>query len=516
MSKAHGYLPSQKEAVYFDKNYLLILAGAGTGKTTVLKGHAEYFSHQPMLYLCYNSSIQQEASRKFPPNVKCRTLHAIAFARVGKAFDEAGQLVDNYRITDVKNFLKCKDWDTPSMALSTLNAFLCSADKSINESHLSSGPKGRLIAPRLRENVLIAAKQLWEAATSIDVNFPITHDGYLKLYALQKPEMHRWFKKILFDEAQDANPVVSDWVERQKCAIIEVGDEHQQLYRFRGANNSMAGFAKRKKAKIVKLQQSFRFGENVADLATRILDYKAEHTGCDPFPIKGLASIEDALLPSAMGPFRKQPYAYLHRTVAGTFESAIANIDKRIYWIGGIEKYNFQELLDVYYFSIGEKSKVKRKKLFVEFRSYDDYKTAAENTSSAEMMRNVKLIDKNGNHLIRLIAKLRKLEARKIKDAELIVGTAHRSKGLEFDYVRLADDFPDVTDQTKFDDMDILADELNLLYVASTRAMRMLVMNEISKKIYLEMGGKGISRFSAVTRNEGPPSRPSQPVKLSD
>ena len=217
-----------------------------------------------------------------------------------------------------------------------------------------------------------------------------------------------------------------------------------------------------------------------------------------------------------MGPFRKQPYAYLHRTVAGTFESAIANIDKRIYWIGGIEKYNFQELLDVYYFSIGEKSKVKRKKLFVEFRSYDDYKTAAENTSSAEMMRNVKLIDKNGNHLIRLIAKLRKLEARKIKDAELIVGTAHRSKGLEFDYVRLADDFPDVTDQTKFDDMDILADELNLLYVASTRAMRMLVMNEISKKIYLEMGGKGISRFSAVTRNEGPPSRPSQPVKLSD
>ena len=49
MSKAHGYLPSQKEAVYFDKNYLLILAGAGTGKTTVLKGHAEYFSHQPKI-----------------------------------------------------------------------------------------------------------------------------------------------------------------------------------------------------------------------------------------------------------------------------------------------------------------------------------------------------------------------------------------------------------------------------------------------------------------------------------
>ena len=203
------------------------------------------------------------------------------------------------------------------------------------------------------------------------------------------------------------------------------------------------------------------------------------------------------------------------------FNDLVEGVEKyKSYYTNKIREYEgietFQELLDVYYFSIGEKSKVKRKKLFVEFRSYEDYKTAAENTSSAEMMRNVKLIDKNGNHLIRLIAKLRKLEARKIKDAELIVGTAHRSKGLEFDYVRLADDFPDVTDQTKFDDMDILADELNLLYVASTRAMRMLVMNEISKKIYLEMGGKGISRFSAVTRNEGPPSRPSQPVKLSD
>ncbi|EPL1091298.1 3'-5' exonuclease, partial [Escherichia coli] len=53
--------------------------------------------------------------------------------------------------------------------------------------------------------------------------------------------------------------------------------------------------------------------------------------------------------------------------------------------------------------------------------------------------------------------------------------TAHRCKGLEWDFVQLYDDFPDVLDP----ELDPMArdDEINLLYVASTRAMRILALN---------------------------------------
>lgn len=503
--------PNQREAIMYDGDFLLILAGAGTGKTTVLRLHAQQHPDERMLYLCYNASIQAEAKGKFPNSVICRTMHSIAFGRVGKAFEEKGQLFDNYRITDVKNFIKSRDWETPMHVLTALERFVCSADKDITEKHLPG-----LMAPHVRKKVLMATKQVWEAASSLDNPFPITHDGYLKLYALQPPEMHRWFHKILFDEAQDANAVVSDWVERQSCKIVEVGDEHQQIYRFRGANNSMAKFAKSKNAKVVKLQQSFRFGEKVADVATCILAYKSKKTGSDPFPLKGVPEIEDKILTSAMGDFRKQPYAYLHRTVAGAFDSALSNIDKRIYWIGGLKKYNFQTLLDIYYFSINDKKNIKRRKLLSEYRSYADYEEAAKESQTPEMLRNVKLIDKFGSRLPRLIAKLSKLEARKLKDAELVIGTSHRSKGLEFDYVRLADDFPDLTDPERFSNKKLLADELNLLYVAATRAMKTLVLNDSAAKIYQEMGGEHISPFAGVTRNDSGQTTLSQRVTLSD
>ena len=66
-------------------------------------------------------------------------------------------------------------------------------------------------------------------------------------------------------------------------------------------------------------------------------------------------------------------------------------------------------------------------------------------------------------------------------DADLTVVTAHRSKGLEWDTVVLNDDFNDINNPLI--SAEDRRDELNLLYVAATRARKMLILNEIVRQV---------------------------------
>lgn len=106
--------------------------------------------------------------------------------------------------------------------------------------------------------------------------FPTVHDCYLKQYQLGMPNLSRRYTTILFDEAQDSNPVTSSIRLQQHCKVILVGDRHQQIYRFRGANNALdskdlAG------ADQLYLTHSWRFGRNVAIVANALLELKGRH-----------------------------------------------------------------------------------------------------------------------------------------------------------------------------------------------------------------------------------------------
>lgn len=106
-------------------------------------------------------------------------------------------------------------------------------------------------------------------------DFPVTHDTYLKLYQLSKPNLSSRYTTLLFDEAQDANPVISAIVLNQTCRVVLVGDTHQQIYRFRGADNAMQA-PQLEKSDRLWLTHSFRFGPEVAGVANRLLALKGE------------------------------------------------------------------------------------------------------------------------------------------------------------------------------------------------------------------------------------------------
>ncbi|MEG3764980.1 UvrD-helicase domain-containing protein [Alteromonas sp. 14N.309.X.WAT.G.H12] len=482
------YTEEQKKTIYFKGRNLIVKSGAGTGKTTILKGYAKENPNSRFLYLCYNSDIQKEAKASFPANVVCRTGHAIARAMVCRPLEH--KVADNIRLTDVKEFIKTNDWGLTKDVVKGLNAFLHSNRNEISLVDISFLPNFTAAQKRRNALILSCIKKIWVAGMDPKSSFPTTHDMYLKKFCMGPPTMHRWFSGILLDEAQDSNPVISDWVlKHDQCKHILVGDDHQQLYRWRGAQNFMENYAKKTNCQINLMQQSFRFGEKTALVASKLLEYKSHITGCPPFSVHGTKTIDDKVYVLRPALFNNQHRAILHRTVIGTLDSAIQNIDKKIYWAGGINSYTLPTLLDVYYLKKDMRSSIKNKKLLREHRTFDSYRLMAEGTQDPEMMRIIKLLEQHGNSIPGKIAALRRNAVNKESQADLTVSTAHRAKGREWEHVEVSNDFPDLLDEAKDLSEDFVSDEINLLYVACTRSMGVLVVPNIVAAIYKKMGG---------------------------
>ena len=80
---------------------IAITAFAGTGKTSTLVEYAKARPEWRFLYLAYNKAMQTEAVTKFPKNVDCRTLHSLAYEKIGRAFPTGK--IGNNRIWDLSN-----------------------------------------------------------------------------------------------------------------------------------------------------------------------------------------------------------------------------------------------------------------------------------------------------------------------------------------------------------------------------------------------------------------------------
>ncbi|HEK1453910.1 TPA: UvrD-helicase domain-containing protein [Pseudomonas aeruginosa] len=453
---------------------ILVRAFAGTGKTTTLVGFAKANATLRILYLCYNSSVEKAAKGKFPRNVVCKTAHSLAHAVYGIQY--AHKKTKNLRLTDIARGLDTQDWELVRDVLATLNNYMASADAELSRPHF----------PRFRDKAFLTSAQerflkqgldmarvVWRRMVDLqDTGMLMPHDGYLKLYQLSKPDLSQRFDCMFLDEGQDINPVIADIAHWQRIKMAIVGDPHQQLYRFRGAEDAlnsdwMVG------AEEHYLTQSWRFGPAIAHVANIILSYKGETR-----KLQGLGpqTLVKKSLPADL-PHR----TFIHRTVIGVIENALQRVRNnpapKFYWVGGIDSYSLRDLEDLYAFSRGLRQNVQNKKLLRDYRDYTQYVEIAEISQDSEMARSIKIISTYPDLPARIL-ELRSLTLDDELDATITLTTAHKAKGLEWDFVCLYDDFnadplaPD-TDPGKRDD------ELNLIYVAVTRAMKILAINSL-------------------------------------
>ncbi|MFC6674024.1 UvrD-helicase domain-containing protein [Marinobacterium aestuariivivens] len=232
--------PEQALITDYQGARLVVKAYAGSGKTSTLVKYALRNPQERILYLAYNRAIRDEALVKFPANVDCKTSHQIAFAIIGRQYSH--KLKNNLRLTDIAQTLPSPNWTLAKDILAAMNAFMSSADPRILDVHFCRSERVQVKTRNevmYQAQVLDGAQLIWQRMTDVDDPFPIIHDAYLKLFQLSLPNLARHYTTILFDEAQDSNPVTNHIVLQQKCKVIYVGDDHQQIYRFRGASNAL-------------------------------------------------------------------------------------------------------------------------------------------------------------------------------------------------------------------------------------------------------------------------------------
>lgn len=473
-------LTSEQEKIIQSRDSIRINAVAGSGKTTTLIAYAASRpANARILYVAFNRSVRLEAQKKFAEqglhNVQVETAHSLAYKAV--------VLRDGYRVESHNPYFLLKAvmgiYTAPSVehlllathAYQLASLFCNSAAHKVEElSYLDTvheAEEQEFVAQNEADIVLVARKYL---AKMLKREISISHDFYLKLFQLQYPVLT--FDYILFDEAQDASPVMVDIVRRQECATkVIVGDSHQQIYRWRYAVNSMEHF----EYPAYYLSRSFRFGQPIADLAKAVIALKANLYGPSTVEITG----------QEYGGAKKGQRAIIGRTNISLLAEALNHLQKKpkskIYFEGYISSYLFGEeggsLSDILNIHLDKREFIKSD-LYSEFHSVKEVDEFAKKSGDKPLQQVVDLVKKHGDTLPKKISSLWNAHVEKDarQEADTIFSTVHRCKGLEYDEVFLCNDFIHESSLSKMSDDKIaedgprLLEEINLLYVAITRA----------------------------------------------
>ncbi|GGO62956.1 UvrD-helicase domain-containing protein [Nonomuraea cavernae] len=443
-----------------DKN-LVVEAGAGCGKTSVLKMAARAVPKRKGLYIAYNKAIQVEAAKSFPDSVTCKTSHGLAFGAVGRQYAHRLK-APRMKSEDVAKLLKINDpiyapnalippAHVARIVMSTVATFTRSARTNILHQPVPRIPgldDPDTMQTLAAEIPLLAAKA-WEDIRDPRGRLPFSHDCYLKMWCLSGPQLTK-YDYILLDEAQDSNPPVAKMVEAQRHAqLVLVGDPSQSIYGWRGAEDAMSKF----NGVRLTLSQSFRFGEVVAEEANLWLGYLNA-----PLRLRGFEQINSRLATLT------EPDAILCRTngtaIAQVMEQL--NAGRRVSLVGGGDQ--IRKLAEAA-MQLKDGRGCSHPELFA-FKTWAELQEYIEEDEGSDLRPFVNLIDAHGadvvlNTVSRLVPSDR---------ADVEISTAHKAKGREWRRVKVADDFPEPKPTDDDKPGRISRPDAMLAYVTVTRA----------------------------------------------
>ena len=493
-------LTAEQLAVIDTNEDLVINAVAGSGKTSTLVEYAKTRSvNSKILYLAFNKTVKTEAIQKFESaglnNVKVETAHSLAFDHIIKfSRYNVVQAYKSYEWCDILG-IKTSDRHADFIIGSHVNKFIsyfCNSSvarvQELDYAEVITDEKAKKFVENFYTRI---EKYTREALGKMDKgDIGVTHDFYLKKFQLANPQLY--FDYILFDEGQDASAAMLNVFLKQQAVKIIVGDAHQQIYGWRYAINSL----QQVNFPVYNLSNSFRFDEEIALVANKVLAWK-KHLQLQPaVKIIGVGHRAEMV----------KTKATLGRTNLSLLLNAIASWQrgdiKNIFFEGNINSYTFADegasLYDVLNLYNGRPEKIKDKLIssMKTMRELEDYIDKTEDSSLAMI---VEVVKEFGNKLPSLINELKSNHSTKKEDADMIFSTVHRCKGMEYDEVTLLNDFINEArlkkyieqaggDKMKDGNKNLpagqvgrLAEEINILYVAATRAKsKLIIPTEIS------------------------------------
>lgn len=469
------FMPTQEqrlaEEAFLSGESLRIEALAGCGKSTTLRYLTRGRRGGKILYTSFGAKVIQDAKGTFPPFVRVATNHALAWG-IGRHYQNAGRLRPRVAAADVVRhfgwgrgiFAPYTDpYGGAHACLEAVARFCHSGDKRLTSAH-ALAPAVRRAGKRGDAEVHACARlfsdyaaEIWDEMCDPDSRLPVTHDVYLKRWALTEP--HLPYDTILLDEAQDANGVLLSVLAAQDHAqLVLVGDRNQQIFTFRGAVNALERIPVTRDC---RLTQSFRFGPEIAELANLVLADQCH----SPLLLQG-----DPHQPGRVGAV-DEPDCVLARKNATLINHLFTHVRARpgakVCIQGGVSE--LVGLLDsAERLQAGQPATHPE---LAEFTSWAEVKEGCEDEHYAHLRTFVELASTHGIRALREMLEQSHVTA---GAGVLTLSTAHKAKGAEWGRVKLLDDFPLIGPADNPGLFGWEPEAANLLYVAATRARREL------------------------------------------
>ena len=304
-----SFTKSQSEAIRHVDGPLLVLAGPGSGKTTVVTKRVQYLvqdcniSPSSILVITFTKAAATEMKERFtrlmeqqaqPPggygNVSFGTFHAVFFniLKLSYGFTVANIITEETR----RQYLK-ESVDRMKLEIDDENEFLTGIAGEISLIKNERVEVEHYFSKNCSEEVFRKIYEGYEErkkrARLIDFDDMLVYTW--ELLSKRRDILSAWQKKyqyILVDEFQDINRLQYDILRllaEPENNLFIVGDDDQSIYRFRGSKPEiMLGFQKiYPQAKIVNLEVNYRCEPPIVEAAMRLIAHNEE---CFPKKIR--------------------------------------------------------------------------------------------------------------------------------------------------------------------------------------------------------------------------------------
>ncbi len=299
---------NQREAVSHLDGPLLIVAGAGSGKTRVLTSRIAHIikNHKAFPDQILSVTFTNKAAKEMQIRVSrflkkeatglpwLGTFHSISAKLLRKHADAVG-LKSNFSIIDqddqlrlIKNICKAENIDIKKISPKYILAII---DKWKNKGFY---PDEVILKKKdVLEKNFLGIYKIYQQKL-IDLNAADFSDLILhtvKIFEKYKDIAKLYskkFKYILVDEYQDTNFIQSEWLKylsEYNNNICCVGDDDQSIYSWRGAEikNFLQFEEVYKNTKIIRLEKNYRSTQNILSVASKLIENNKNRVGKNLF-----------------------------------------------------------------------------------------------------------------------------------------------------------------------------------------------------------------------------------------
>ncbi len=386
---------SQREAVVHKNGPMLIIAGAGSGKTRVLTYRIAHLMNQGIdafniLALTFTNKAAREMKTRIAgvvgdseaKNLWMGTFHSV-FARILRSEADKLGFPSNFTIYDTQDSVRLltsvikemeldKERYKPKQVLSRISSFknsLITVKAYYNDPDLMLADK-MASRPKVGEIYQKYVERCFKAGAMDFDDLLLRTNELLTRFPEVLAKYQNRFRYILVDEYQDTNHsqylIVRALADRFQNICV-VGDDSQSIYAFRGANiQNILNFQRDyEKVHIFKLEQNYRSTKNIVEAANSViaknktkLDKLVWTDNSEGAKIKVMRTFTEAdegrfiansIFDNKMNlQLKNSSFAVLYRTNAQSraIEDALRKKDIKYQIYGGLSFYQRKEIKD--------------------------------------------------------------------------------------------------------------------------------------------------------------------------